>query len=244
MKGKRQRIQISPAALIFEHAAHDLTALAHDANGCHDAADDAQRQVQPVANQVHNKHKGGADADPDQVFRCKHDVLLAVFEKQTPAACQMQRAGGRTRCNRQTPYFQSVFHSLRLSAKTAVLFFWSKKSVVLFYFIIPIFGGMSTFARACDSLKTQTAPAAQRCGGSRKRGSAQSEPRCRGKKRDYSKTVPLAVRVTTCQGMHFPLFCRAFFAACSSPPQQGTSMRTTVMLLMSLLRRISVSFSE
>ena len=34
--------------------------------------------------------------------------------------------------------------------------------------------------------------------------------------------------VTTCQGMSFPLFCRAFFTAYSSPPQQGTSMLLNV----------------
>ena len=50
--------------------------------------------------------------------------------------------------------------------------------------------------------------------------------------------------VTTCHGMNFPLFCKAAFAACSSPPQHGTSMRTMVTLLMLLLRMISVSFSD
>ena len=52
------------------------------------------------------------------------------------------------------------------------------------------------------------------------------------------------VTVTTCHGMNFPLCWSAFFAASSSPPQQGTSMRTTVTLLMSFSRMISVSFSE
>ena len=49
--------------------------------------------------------------------------------------------------------------------------------------------------------------------------------------------------VTTCQGMNLPLSRRAFFTASSMPPQQGTSMRTTVTLFRSLRRRISVSFS-
>ena len=39
---------------------------------------------------------------------------------------------------------------------------------------------------------------------------------------------PLYDVVTTCQGRNFPLSCIAFFAAISSPPQQGTSMRTMV----------------
>mgnify|MGYP007056382865 CR=1 FL=1 len=34
--------------------------------------------------------------------------------------------------------------------------------------------------------------------------------------------------VTTCQGIHLPADWRAFFTISSSPPQQGTSMRTTV----------------
>ena len=43
--------------------------------------------------------------------------------------------------------------------------------------------------------------------------------------------------------MNLPLACRAFFTASSSPPQQGTSMRTTVTLRMSFSARICVSFS-
>ena len=34
--------------------------------------------------------------------------------------------------------------------------------------------------------------------------------------------------VTTCHGMNLPDACKARLAAFSSPPQQGTSMRTTV----------------
>src|SRR5699024_1075863 len=45
-----------------------------------------------------------------------------------------------------------------------------------------------------------------------------------------SSTRPSTERVTTCQGMNFPLACSAFFTASSRPPQQGTSMRTTVTL--------------
>lgn len=45
-----------------------------------------------------------------------------------------------------------------------------------------------------------------------------------------SNIFPSTETVTTCQGMNFPLSCSAFFAACSKPPQQGTSMRTTVTL--------------
>ena len=41
--------------------------------------------------------------------------------------------------------------------------------------------------------------------------------------------------------MNFPLCWSAVFAAISSPPQQGTSMRTTVTLLMSFSRIISVA---
>ena len=44
-------------------------------------------------------------------------------------------------------------------------------------------------------------------------------------------------------GIIFPLAWSAFFTANSSPPQQGTSMRSTVTLRISFLRKISVSFS-
>ena len=58
-----------------------------------------------------------------------------------------------------------------------------------------------------------------------------------------SSILPSVEMVTTCHGINFPLCCNAVFAACSSPPQQGTSIRTMVTLWMSLLRMISVSFS-
>ena len=55
--------------------------------------------------------------------------------------------------------------------------------------------------------------------------------------------LPAVWTVTTCHGRNFPLCWRARFAAISSPPQQGTSMRTIVTERMELPRRISVSFS-
>ena len=62
---------------------------------------------------------------------------------------------------------------------------------------------------------------------------------------NYSSfSLPSTVTVITCHGINLPLCCNAVFAAYSNPPQQGTSMHTTVTLLMSLLRIISVSFSE
>ena len=45
-----------------------------------------------------------------------------------------------------------------------------------------------------------------------------------------SSILPSVEMVTTCHGINFPLCCNAVFAACSSPPQQGTSMRTMVTL--------------
>ena len=44
-------------------------------------------------------------------------------------------------------------------------------------------------------------------------------------------------------GMDFPLPCKAFFAAVSSPPQQGTSIRRMVTFFISLFLIIAVSFS-
>jgi hypothetical protein len=61
---------------------------------------------------------------------------------------------------------------------------------------------------------------------------------------DYSSNILPSVRmVKTCHGIHFSLFCSAVLAACSRPPQQGTSIRSTVRLLISLCRRMSASFS-
>ena len=57
------------------------------------------------------------------------------------------------------------------------------------------------------------------------------------------RTSPLVASTTTCQGIILPLCCKARLTAFSIPPQQGTSMRTTVTLWMSFCRRISVSFS-
>lgn len=50
----------------------------------------------------------------------------------------------------------------------------------------------------------------------------------------YSRIVPSVAIVTTCQGIILPLLRSALLTACSIPPQQGTSMRTTVTLWMSL----------
>ncbi len=55
---------------------------------------------------------------------------------------------------------------------------------------------------------------------------------------------PSVDRVTTCEGTVLPLRRMASIAARSIPPQQGTSMRTTVRLLISLRAMISVSLSE
>lgn len=45
------------------------------------------------------------------------------------------------------------------------------------------------------------------------------------------------------QGGALPLAARAVWAACSSPPQQGTSMRSRVTLWMELAARMAVSLS-
>jgi len=58
-----------------------------------------------------------------------------------------------------------------------------------------------------------------------------------------SGILPAAETVTICQGIILPEFCSAVFTAFSMPPQQGTSMRTTVTLLISFSLSIAVSFS-
>ena len=60
----------------------------------------------------------------------------------------------------------------------------------------------------------------------------------------YSRIFPSREIVTTCQGMNLPLLRSAVSASRCSPPQQGTSIRTMVTLLMSLSRMIAVNFSE
>ena len=60
----------------------------------------------------------------------------------------------------------------------------------------------------------------------------------------HQRTFPSAERVTTWKGMAFPLARQAIWAACWSPPQQGTCIRTTVRLRMSLPDRIWVSFAR
>lgn len=62
--------------------------------------------------------------------------------------------------------------------------------------------------------------------------------------RDYSNILPSVEIVTTLQGINFPLADKARLTAFSIPPQQGTSIRATVTLLMLLFARIAVSFSE
>ena len=59
----------------------------------------------------------------------------------------------------------------------------------------------------------------------------------------HASTWPSVDRVITWKGMALPLCSRAVAAARWMPPQQGTSMRTTVRLRMSLRRRISVSLA-
>lgn len=59
----------------------------------------------------------------------------------------------------------------------------------------------------------------------------------------FSIISPFVDMVTTCHGINLPLFSKARFAAFSIPPQQGTSIRTTVTLFMLLFAIISVSFS-
>lgn len=60
---------------------------------------------------------------------------------------------------------------------------------------------------------------------------------------NHSIIRPSVEIVTTCQGIILPLFCSAARTACSMPPQQGTSIRTTVTDLMWFVRRMPVSFS-
>ena len=75
-------------------------------------------------------------------------------------------------------------------------------------------------------------------------GGASRSPTLRLKLFAYvsSKIFPSTEMVTTFHGTNLPLACNAVLAACSSPPQQGTSMRTTVTLWMLFVRKISVSF--
>ena len=62
--------------------------------------------------------------------------------------------------------------------------------------------------------------------------------------RSYSAIRPSRVMVTTCHGIKRPLLLSAVSVMTWRPPQQGTSMRTTVTLLMPLSAMICVSFSE
>lgn len=58
------------------------------------------------------------------------------------------------------------------------------------------------------------------------------------------KIRPSAERTTTCKGMAFSLPATACWTARWMPPQQGTSIRTTVTLRMSLASRSWVSLSR
>lgn len=58
-----------------------------------------------------------------------------------------------------------------------------------------------------------------------------------------SRISPEIEMVTACHGNILPEFCRAFFTACSIPPQQGTSILITVTDFMLFCLIISVSFS-
>ena len=55
--------------------------------------------------------------------------------------------------------------------------------------------------------------------------------------------LPSVDIVTTLQGINLPLVFSALVTAVSIPPQQGTSIRTTVTLFILLFDIISVSFS-
>lgn len=59
----------------------------------------------------------------------------------------------------------------------------------------------------------------------------------------YSTIFPSVEMTTTRHGINFPLVCNARFAACSIPPQHGTSIRTMVRLWILLSAIICVSFS-
>ena len=52
-----------------------------------------------------------------------------------------------------------------------------------------------------------------------------------------SNTFPSVERVYTCHGINLPDCFKAVTAACSIPPQQGTSIRTTVHSLAGMLKK-------
>ncbi len=56
-------------------------------------------------------------------------------------------------------------------------------------------------------------------------------------------SVPSMFTTCTVRGMSFPLRSSAALTACSSPPQQGTSIRSSVTERMSLLCSTAASFS-
>ena len=59
----------------------------------------------------------------------------------------------------------------------------------------------------------------------------------------YSASVPSILTTCTVRGMSLPQAASAVFTACSSPPQQGTSIRSSVTERMSFSRSMAVSFS-
>ena len=61
-------------------------------------------------------------------------------------------------------------------------------------------------------------------------GPARTRRQGREKRTQRSRILPSIEIVTTCHGRNFPLARSASRAACSSPPQHGTSMRTMVTL--------------
>ena len=60
----------------------------------------------------------------------------------------------------------------------------------------------------------------------------------------YERSRPSVEIVTTLHGISLPLDWIAVFTACSIPPQQGTSIRTTVTLRTAFCRKISANFWE
>ena len=61
-------------------------------------------------------------------------------------------------------------------------------------------------------------------------GPARTRRQGREKRTQRSRILPSIEIVTTCHGRNFPLARSASRAACSSPPQHGTYMRTMVTL--------------
>ena len=71
-------------------------------------------------------------------------------------------------------------------------------------------------------------------------GPARTRRQGREKRTQRSRIFPSIEIVTTCHGRNFPLARSASRAACSSPPQHGTSMRATVTDALSLDYQVTV----